>query len=219
MNLESGQIAKVRKELLGLMVLEHCRKKDYGIVIKVNSREKSTFFYKTRRFVNTPPKRPYFPTPEKAPHNDIELGDFEPKRVQTRKYCKTEWKKENKNDITNKAMESETSYLSKKEERKAGLKKIRTLALQLKGLRTIVKQTPNKNARCFPMKGREAADKSPERKKSHTKNKTLDFTSNFHKKHFAEDFTQKISSFIELPNLLITGIRLYINSRRDCGYY
>lgn len=212
MNLGSSQIDKIRKELLGLMVPARCWNKDYGIVIKVNSREKSTFFYKTRRFVDTPPKHPYFPTPEKVPPNDIELGEFEPKRVQTRKYCKTKWKIENKEEAINKA--TEINSLSKKEERRASLKKIRTLALQLRKLRTTVKETSNKNARFFSKRERETIDKTSERKKSHTKNKTLDFTSSFYKKHFAEDLTQKIFSFVELPTLLNAGTRLDINNRR-----
>eukprot|EP00826_Nyctotherus_ovalis_P029789 TRINITY_DN2362_c0_g1_i13.p1 TRINITY_DN2362_c0_g1~~TRINITY_DN2362_c0_g1_i13.p1 ORF type:complete len:111 (+),score=35.05 TRINITY_DN2362_c0_g1_i13:118-450(+) len=58
---------------------------------------------------------------------------------------------------------------------------------------------------CIRDRKRRAAIKSQARKKTHAKNKTIDFPPAFQRKDFTEGRAHKISSFVELFNLANSG--------------
>lgn len=205
MSLGVTEVTAVRKELLGLATGQRSKGRSYGVVIKVNSWEKSNCFFATRRFVNAPVKHSYFPAPDKPQDNDIEIAEFKPKRVQVRKYCKDKWRKEGKEERAGEKAEVKTTpYSSRKEEVLASLKKIRTLALQLKAFRSKPRHELTDSPQCRYRKRRTAV-KSQARKRTYAKNKTIDFPLAFQRKDFAESRAHKTSSFVELFNLANAG--------------
>ena len=197
--MNNSQANTLRKQLLGFMIPQHDQSKDYGIIIKMESRAKADLGSNyTSPFMNRGKINQTNTLGQKKLTTNVE---FKPNRLQARKYCTNKTsEKVCVNESNDKRSNLETTN-TKNDLVKIGLTKIRNLALQLKELRT--KDSISRS--------KKRLGQSNMKRYKHKKNKTMDELIHNEKDNSIKNTYCNIlsASFIEPIKNCLHGIILY----------